>query len=83
VQSVDGLVGGRLAIIFRDFQYFAGLMNAATGCSQRLQDTEFQNFICSIQYWQQQLQSTLDDILGECLRLAMLAFLTTAFRSPG
>jgi hypothetical protein len=83
VQSVDGLVDRRLVVIFRDLQYFAGLMNAATGSNRRLRDTEFQNFTCSIQYRLLQLQSTLDDILGECLRLAMLAFLTTTFQIPG
>jgi hypothetical protein len=83
VQSVDGLVDGRLVVIFRDLRYFAGLMNAATGSNRRLRDTEFQNFICSIQYRLLQLQSTLDGTLGECLRLAMLAFLTTTFQIPG
>src|SRR5438309_315364 len=58
-------------------------MNAATGSNQRLRDTEFQNFICSIQYGQLQLQSTLDDVLGECLYLIMLAFLTATFQIPG
>jgi hypothetical protein len=83
VQSVDGLVDGRLAIIFRDLQYFAGLINATTSSNRRLRDTEFQSFTYSIQCQLQQLQSMLDDILGECLRLAMLAFLTTTFQIPG
>ena len=83
VQSVDSLGDRRLVVIFRDLQYFAGLMNAATGSNRRLRDTEFQNFTCSIQYRLLQLQGTLDDILGECFRLAMLAFLTTTFQIPG
>jgi hypothetical protein len=85
VWSVKGLVDPRLLVVFRDLQYFAGLMNAAAGSNRRLRlrDTEFQNIICSTQYRLLRLQGTLDNIISECLRLAMLAFLTTTFQVPG
>jgi hypothetical protein len=58
-------------------------MNAATGSNRRLRDTGFRNFICSIRHRLLRLQSTLDGILGGCLRLAMLVFLATTFPVSG
>lgn len=82
VPSIDCVQDRRLIIIFRDFQFFVGLMNTAAS-SNRLRDTDFQNFTFSIQYRLLQLQGVLDNVLDECLRLTMLAFLTIMFPLPG
>ena len=83
LRFLDDLEDHRLVVIFRDLQYFVMLLNTALVSKRRMRDTEFQNFICAIQYRLLQLQGTLDDIIGECFRLGMLAFLTTTFQIPG
>lgn len=82
--ELDGFVDRTLVVIFRDLKSFTGLVNAAISTNQPLGDAEFENSICCFQYRLLQLQGTLNhDILSECLRLAMLAFLTTACRIVG
>ncbi len=85
LQSVHGLVDTRLAIVFADLQYFARLINRTIDSRRRMQGTEYQNAICSIQHRLLALQGALDAKLDECLRLAALAFLSTMFalRPPG
>jgi len=58
-------------------------MNAAASSNRLLRDSEYENFASSIQYRLLRLQGELDDDLNECLRLAMLAFLTITFPLPG
>ena len=64
-------------------QYYTSLMNETFRNKQRRSESEFQTAICSFQYRLLQLQATLDTVLSECLRLAMLAFLITTFQFPG
>jgi len=59
------------------------VLNFAIGTNKKVKDVEFLNVLYSTQYRLLQLQLTPSNILGECLRLAMLAILTTAFQTPG
>ncbi|KAH6646693.1 hypothetical protein BKA67DRAFT_663094 [Truncatella angustata] len=78
-----GLKDHRIAAIFRDLQHYTDLINRASTAEDRRPAAEFQNVLCSVQYRLVQLRGSLGDIPAECLRLAMLAFLTTTFRVPG
>ena len=82
-KSIDGLVDDRLVVIFHDLQCFSDLLNFAIDTNKKVKDIEFLNFLYSTQYRLLQLQLAPSNILGECLRLAMLAILTTAFQTPG
>ena len=80
--SITDLVDPRLAQCFVDLQKFTAAVNAATP-AHPMPSTVFQGIVCSIQYRLIALQETLPDFLAECLRLGMLAFLTTTFQMPG
>ena len=77
----------KLLVIFQDLLHFTALLNAPSSDSSnytpRLKDTEYQNYICSIQYRLLRLQDQLTSILDESTRLAMLALLTTTFQVAG
>ncbi|KAH8895985.1 hypothetical protein GQ53DRAFT_36401 [Thozetella sp. PMI_491] len=64
--------------VFSDLQRLSCSLNHR----RRLQDSDFKLAICSIQYRLLLLEGTLDDTMAECLRLAMLTFLTTTFEIP-
>jgi hypothetical protein len=81
--SAFGLEDTKVSSIFRDLQYYISLINGAIITKQRRRETEFQVVLGSVQYRLMQLQGTLDNLLSECLRLALLAFLTTTFQMPG
>ncbi len=80
--SVDSLVEPRLATCFRDLQHFTAAINAATPAN-RIPSTIFQETVCSIQNRLMALKYASSDFLAECLRLGMLAFLTTTYQLPG
>ncbi|CAH0054446.1 unnamed protein product [Clonostachys solani] len=79
-QPVIHILDARLVPIFLDLQYLAWRINTATRArSEGIQEDEVHAGICVAQYRLWQLQGTMSDILGECLRVAMLSFLTTMF----
>ncbi|KAL2130366.1 hypothetical protein VTI74DRAFT_6548 [Chaetomium olivicolor] len=82
--NVDFLHEPRIAVIFHDLLHFTFLLNASTSDPAHhtplLRDTEYQNYVCSIQYRLLRLQDKLSSILDESTRLAMLALLTTRFQ---
>lgn len=78
-QRVDGLVDCRVAAIFRDLQHLARRTNKATSG----QESELHAGLWTAQYRLFQLAGGLDDIVGECLRVAMLTFLATTFQVLG
>lgn len=73
----------RVSAIFYDMQQYTSLINGEHSTKQRRPESEFHMIICSLQYRLLELESTQCDLLSECLRLAMLAFLTTTFQFPG
>lgn len=85
--AVDFLNDPKLVVIFRDLLHFSSLLNASSPDPSHhtplLRDTEYQNYICSIQYRLLRLQDNLSSIMDESARLAMLAFLTTTFQVAG
>jgi hypothetical protein len=68
----------RVSSIFSDLRDLASEFNRQS----RMRDSDFKLVISRIQYRLLSLSNTLDDILSECLRLAMLAFLASAFEIP-
>ncbi|KAI1842911.1 hypothetical protein JX266_010929 [Neoarthrinium moseri] len=78
-----GIRDQRLANVFQDLQYYSRVMNEASMTKHKRREAEFQSVICSIQYRLIQLQGAMENILDECLRLAMLAFLSTTFQVSG
>lgn len=81
--SVNGLVEENLAVVFHDLQCFTYAINANVCKRTRWESNSFQNVVNSIQSRLLQLPSTPEQPLSECLRLGMLAFLTTTFAMPG
>jgi hypothetical protein len=83
----DFLREPRIVVVFHDLLHFTLLLNASSSDPSHhlplLRDTEYQNYICSIQYRLLRLQGKLGSILDESARLAMLAFLTTTFQVAG
>ena len=73
----------KLAIIFHDLRCFTSAINANVRRHKRWESNSFQIIINSIQSRLLQLSSTPKQPLRECLRLGMLAFLTTTFVVPG
>ncbi|CAH0023355.1 unnamed protein product [Clonostachys rhizophaga] len=76
------VVDSRLATVFGDLQYFSALLNTAVVRKQTISDRQFHEIVCSIQRRLMRLQATLPDLLEECFRLGMLAFLATLFQVP-
>lgn len=76
------VVDSRLDTVFCDLQYFSALLNTAVVRKQTISDKQFHEIVCSIQRRLMRLQDTLPDLLGECFRLGMLAFLATLFQVP-
>lgn len=79
----------KLTTIFRDLLHFTTLLNTTTSSPSAshytplLRDTDYQHYVCSLQYRLLRLQNKLASILDECARLAMLALLTTTFQVAG
>ncbi|KAK0703083.1 hypothetical protein B0T26DRAFT_876230 [Lasiosphaeria miniovina] len=83
VKSISGITNCELLAVFADLRRLCRALNAAAESPTPLYAVEFQDQICSVQYRLLGLQGCLDDALAECLRLAMLAFLSTTSQVPG
>lgn len=79
----------RLATVFNDLRQLTFLINKYTNKNIRLDGSQFLDALCSIQTRLLYLKDTIsdgssnDNIAAECLRLGMLAYLSTTFRAPG
>ncbi|KAJ5502158.1 hypothetical protein N7463_005032 [Penicillium fimorum] len=73
----------RLIIAFQDLQRLTELINVHADSNMRLNTSEFQPVLSSIQTRLLHLKDLLVDMPGEWLCLGMLAFLATMFRVPG
>ena len=81
--SLDDILGDELPAIFRDLQYLAQRVNHAKSPGHDMQESELHGAIWLAQYRLLQLHGTLQHLITECMRVAMLAFLTTTFRVLG
>ncbi|KAH8667036.1 hypothetical protein BX600DRAFT_436407 [Xylariales sp. PMI_506] len=81
-EVIQDLSGQNIACLFRDLQSFSKDLNALKENDQKLPQARFQQQVCRLQYRLLHLQGKLESILDECLRLAMLAYLTTTFQIP-
>lgn len=75
-------IDSSILLILRDMQYYARILNSDPSTTPRRPDSEFHNIVCSFQYRLLEMQGTLENVLSECLRLALLAFLVTTFQYP-
>ena len=79
----DAVLDGRLLAILQDLRSVTNLINEKTNAEAKLQGDVFQHWLSSIQGRLLWLRCAMADTLAECLRLGMLAFLTTTFQLPG
>ncbi|OQE36012.1 hypothetical protein PENCOP_c012G03935 [Penicillium coprophilum] len=73
----------RLIVVFQELQRLTRLINVHTDSNMRLNASEFQPVLSSIQTRLLHLKDLLVGMPGEWLCLGMLAFLATMFRVPG
>ncbi|CAI0645160.1 unnamed protein product [Colletotrichum noveboracense] len=73
----------RLAIVFRDLRHLVCLVNNHLANNSRVDGLLFQDCLGSVQARLVHLQGDLEDASDECLRLGMLAFLSTTLQIPG
>ncbi|KAH0425525.1 hypothetical protein CcaCcLH18_10908 [Colletotrichum camelliae] len=73
----------RLAVVFRDLKHLVCLVNNHLANNSRLDGVLFQDCLGSVQARLVHLQGDLEDASDECLRLGMLAFLSTTLQIPG
>lgn len=71
------------ATIIRDFRCLVRIINEHAKANQRLENQVFLEAVSSIQHRILHLPSMSHDCTADCLRLGMLAYLTTAFRVLG
>lgn len=81
--TISTLKDQRIITIYHDLRYYTDILNQAHATKRKRTAAEFQKVICSIQYRLIQLQGSVEDILSECVRLAMLAVITTTFQVSG
>lgn len=77
------IVDLRLAIVVQDLKHLVDLINGHLDRGSLLSGLLFQDSLGSIQARLVQLQHHLKDTSDECLRLGMLAFISTTLRIPG
>ena len=83
VIAIDNLVDPKLATVFSDLRRLAELINTHTGDDVQLNGAMFQSVLVSIQRRLLWLRYESEEGWSECLRLGMLALLTTTFQLPG
>lgn len=71
-----------IAIVFQQLHTFSRDLNLLKANKQKISQNAFQNKLCLLQSRLLGLQGKMQSILAECLRLAMLAYLTTTFQIP-
>lgn len=69
--------------VFYDVQVFASALNDKSATKPHQSEVDFQTEIFSLHYRLIQLEGSLQGLTSECIRLAMLALLTTTLQLPG
>lgn len=82
VLSIDIDMWPKLAVIYKDLQCLANFINDNEAHGTMMDADLFQNAVHSIQSRLLALQDVLGYGVAECMRLGMLAVLTTTFRLP-
>ncbi|KAH8664709.1 hypothetical protein BX600DRAFT_464892 [Xylariales sp. PMI_506] len=80
---VQSVADPRVASIFEFLQYLGRSTDATVSGAQIITESDLHRGITAVQYRLLELQGDLPDIISECLRMAMLAFLTTTFQLMG
>ncbi|EQB53628.1 hypothetical protein CGLO_06632 [Colletotrichum gloeosporioides Cg-14] len=83
VGLIEVFADARLAVVFRDLRHLVCLVNNRLANNSRLDGLIFQDCLESVQARLVHLQGGLEDASDECLRLGMLAFLSTTLQIPG
>jgi hypothetical protein len=79
---IERLVDSRVASIFESLRSLGRATDATDSDAQILTESDLHAGIGAAQYQLFQLEDGLGDILSECLRVTMLAFLTTTLQLP-
>ncbi|KAF2003791.1 hypothetical protein P154DRAFT_486527 [Amniculicola lignicola CBS 123094] len=82
ILSIDIATWPKLAGVYKDLQYLSNLINKNDIHGTMMDAESFQNAVHSIQSRLLALQGDNRGGIGECMRLGMLAVLTTTFRMP-
>jgi hypothetical protein len=80
--SIDVTTWPKLAATYKDLQFLADLINGNDSNNVQMDASVFQAATHSIQSRLLELQDMVGSGIAECLRLGMLAVLTTTFRLP-
>ncbi|KXH66318.1 hypothetical protein CSAL01_06821 [Colletotrichum salicis] len=83
ILSCDVVRDWRLAAVWQDLKHLVNLINHHLACNSLLDGSLFQGSLGSIQTRLVHLQDGIDNRSDECLRLGMLAFLSTTLQIPG
>ncbi|KAI8266453.1 hypothetical protein K4K58_009709 [Colletotrichum sp. SAR11_239] len=83
VGLIEVFADTRLAVVFQDLRHLVCLVNNHLANNSRLDGLLFQDCLGSVQARLVHLQGDLEDASDECLRLGMLAFLSTTLQIPG
>ncbi|KAH8896550.1 hypothetical protein GQ53DRAFT_838128 [Thozetella sp. PMI_491] len=82
--SAVGAISNRSLLgVLQDLRTFAHLINVPDTKRATVSYGQFTNILCSVQFRLIELDGNLNDTLAECLRLVLLALLTTTFTIPG
>ncbi|KAE9382213.1 hypothetical protein N431DRAFT_394076 [Stipitochalara longipes BDJ] len=82
-QPINDLVDTRIAAIFRNLQNITRTINHATSSKHMIQSSKLHAGVLTAQYQLLGLESKRHDVLSECVRVTLLAFLTTTFQILG
>lgn len=80
---IDDLVGPRTASVFNDLQSLVELINEHVQQTIRIDGSEFQTSMRSIQDRLVSLSGRVSDCVARMVLMGMLSFLSTAFQLPG
>lgn len=78
-----GLLDPNVVLVLRDLQELVASANESLSSNSRLSGDKFQHPLATIQSRLLELDNEVNSITSECLRLGMLAFLTTMYQLPG
>jgi hypothetical protein len=80
---IEELVDYRVAAIFRNLQHLSRRVDDAASDQQAMPASNFHAGVMAAQYQLLELQDTLNDIISECIRVTLLACLSTTFQVFG
>jgi hypothetical protein len=81
--DIPSAIFPKFTVVYNDLRFLANLINEKIATDTVMSTDIFHGAIHSVQVRLLDLAGNLEDDIAECLRLGMLAFLTTTFQLPG